>query len=292
MPTSSAGKDSPHLEEHQREQAADAAPLRGIVIHEVIRAEGEEELKRDVPQMAWSGLAAGLSMGFSFLTQALLRAGLPEEPWRHLIASFGYTTGFAIVILGRQQLFTESTLTAVLPALTNKDGKTLRAVLKLWVVVLAANLIGTWLFAAALAWWNLFPPQAMASLSDIAAEAVENPFWTTLLKAVFAGWLIALMVWLLPSARTARLLVIVMITYIVALARLSHIIAGSAEAAYAVLNGQAGGGDYAWKFLIPTLIGNIVGGVALVAMLNHAPVAPQLEQAAEGGAEARRQPQK
>ena len=285
MATGEGGADSPHLEKRQQEQAADAAPLRGVVIHEIIRGEGEEELKRDAPQMAWSGLAAGLSMGFSFLTQALIRANLPDEPWRHLVASFGYTVGFAIVVLGRQQLFTESTLTAVLPVLTNRDGKTLKALLKLWAVVLLANMVGTWLFAGALVWWGVFPPETSASLADLAQEAVGNPFWPTLFKAIFAGWLIALMVWLLPSARTARILIIVMITYVVALAHLSHIIAGSAEAAYAVLGGQADFGAYLWAFFVPTLIGNTIGGVALVAMLNHAPIAPKLEQAAEDGAE-------
>jgi formate/nitrite transporter FocA (FNT family) len=279
-----AAVDSPHLEAHQQQQAAAAAPLQGLVIHEVIRAEGEHELSRGIPEMAWSGLAAGLSMGFSYLTQALLRSGLPDQPWRHLVASLGYIVGFAIVVLGRQQLFTESTLSAVLPVLTNKNRPTLVSMLRLWAVVLAANLVGTWLFAAALAAWDVFRPEVVQSLGEIAGEAVQGPFWPTLLKAVFAGWLIALMVWLLPSARTARLLVIALITYVVALARLSHIIAGSSEAAYAVLTARAGFTAYVMDFLLPTLIGNTIGGVALVAMLNHAPIAPKLAEAAERAA--------
>jgi formate/nitrite transporter FocA (FNT family) len=62
----------------------------------------------------WSGLAAGLSMGFSLVVEGLLRHHLPDAPWRPLIESFGCTTGLIIVILGRQQLFTESTLKGVI----------------------------------------------------------------------------------------------------------------------------------------------------------------------------------
>ena len=143
-----AGADSPHLDESERQQAAEHSSPRALVIHEVIRQEGEEELKRPVSALLWSGLAAGLSMGFSFLGLALMQSLLPDEPWRRLIASLGYSTGFVITVLGRQQLFTESTLTAVLPLLVRRDAATLLALLRFWAVVLVANLVGTAMFAA------------------------------------------------------------------------------------------------------------------------------------------------
>ena len=87
-------------------------------------------------------------MGFSFLSLALIRASLPDMPWRRLLDSVGYTIGFLIVILGRQQLFTESTLTAVLPLLMRRDRATLYALLRFWAVVLSANLAGSLIFAA------------------------------------------------------------------------------------------------------------------------------------------------
>lgn len=272
-----AGSDSPHLEEREKEQAAEYAPLGAPVIHEIIREEGQVELERPAEAMIWSGLAAGLSMGFSFLVQALLHSSLPDAPWRPLVASFGYTVGFVIVVLGRQQLFTESTLSAVLPVLTRRDAASVRATARLWVLVLLSNLAGTWLFAALLAYGRLVAPEVEPSLREIAMESTAHPFLTTLVRAVVAGWLIALMVWLLPSARSARILVIVLITYVVALARLSHVIAGSSEAAYAVLTGHSAAADYLLRFLAPTLIGNIAGGVGLVAMLNHAPLVHELE---------------
>jgi len=273
--------DSPHLATPEKDQAERHAPLRPLVIHEIVRAEGKAELARPASALFWSGLAAGLSMGFSFVAHALLQADLPAGPGRHAVASVGYMTGFAIVVLGRQQLFTESTLTAVLPALHDRDWKTWRATFRLWAIVLLANLLGTWLFAAVLAIGQPLPPSASPALAELASETVAHPFWNTLLRATLAGWLIALMVWLLPSAGGAKILIIGLLTWLVAFAGLSHIIAGSTESAYAVLTARADFSGYVLRFLAPTLIGNIIGGVSLVAMLNHAPVSADVRQAEE-----------
>jgi len=270
------GAASPHLAAPQRRQAAQHAALRPLVIHEIIRAEGETELARTSGALALSGLAAGLSMGFSFLTEALLRAGLPAAPYRPLIASFGYSIGFIIVVLGRQQLFTESTLTAILPVLTRRDRATAVAVGRLWAIVLAANLVGTWCFAALLLPHGVFAAPVTASFAALGRDAIPPGFGATVLKSMFAGWLIALMVWILPSARSARLLTVLIVTYVVALARLSHVVAGSAEAAYAVLTGARPFAAYLGGFLVPTLIGNVFGGVALVALLNHGTIATEI----------------
>jgi formate/nitrite transporter FocA (FNT family) len=274
--THKAGSESPHLDEGEKGQAAAHAALRPIVVHEIVREEGEAELTRDISSLVWSGLAAGLSMGFSLVAQSLLRAGLPDTPWRHLVDSFGYSVGFIIVVLGRQQLYTESTLTAVLPVLVKRDAQSLRALLRLWGVVLLANFAGTWIFAAMLQLPGVFHPEAVAAMHALAMEVTKGGFLPCVFKAIFAGWLIAMMVWLLPSARSARLLTVLLITYVVGIAQLSHIIAGSVEGAYAVLAGLSPFGDYLFKFLLPTLLGNTIGGVTLVALLNHAAIAPEL----------------
>ncbi|HVB36053.1 MAG TPA: formate/nitrite transporter family protein [Candidatus Acidoferrales bacterium] len=86
-------------------------------------------------------------MGFSFITEAVLIAHLPDRPWRVLISRLGYSVGFLIVVLGRQQLFTENTLTALLPLLVRKKFGMLVKVARLWSVVLLANIFGTYLFA-------------------------------------------------------------------------------------------------------------------------------------------------
>jgi formate-nitrite transporter family protein len=106
---------APQLTNKQQQEAEDRTSGSAVVVHEAIRHDGEEELSRPTSALAWSGLAAGMSMGFSFVSQALFRAYLPDQPWRPLLVSLGYPLGFLIVIIGRQQLFTENTLTAIIP---------------------------------------------------------------------------------------------------------------------------------------------------------------------------------
>jgi formate/nitrite transporter FocA (FNT family) len=271
-----AGESSPHLDRAERRQAAAHAAPKALVIHEVLRAEGELELARSPSALAWSGLAAGLSMGFSFLTPAVLQSQLPGEPWVLLCTSLAYSVGFVICILGRQQLYTETTLTATLPFLVRRDRRTFGALLRMSAIVLVSNLLGTLLFARLLTWPGLFPQAVTDALSTAAVGIVTAPTGPTFIRAVLAGWLIALMVWLLPGARSSRLFVVMLITTVVALGHFPHIVAGSADAAYAVWSDHARWRDYALGFLLPTLLGNTLGGVMLAAMLNHAPLTEEL----------------
>jgi formate/nitrite transporter FocA (FNT family) len=269
--------ESEGLGEEERAQAADHAAPHAKVIHEVIRHEGEIELARSVGALVWSGLAAGLSMGFSLICLAFLHVGLPQAPWRHIVESPGYSVGFVITILGRQQLFTESTLTGLLPFLVARDRPTLVALARTWSVVLVANLAGTALIAGAISVPGLFPDDIHRAMIEIGQTAMAGSFWQKAGRAVFAGWLIALMVWLLPSAKSARLFVILLLTTIVALCSFPHIIAGSVETELLVFTGDAGVQDYLFRFLVPVLLGNTLGGVALAALLNYAPLAPEIQ---------------
>lgn len=251
------------------------------LIHETIRAEGERELSRSSSALMLSGISAGLSIGFSVLVPAILMVSLPDTEWEHLLTSLGYTVGFLIVVLGRQQLFTENTLTPMLPLLKFRDRHHLGQVLRLWSIVLISNIAATWMFSAVVAHTPVFDPEIQAAIADFSRSAIAHDFWPTFLKAVFAGWLIALMVWLMPAAGDAKLFVIIIVTYVVALAHLAHIVAGSVEASYLVHVGEASFADYAFRFFVPTLLGNTLGGVALVACLNFGQVAPELEEKSE-----------
>lgn len=269
--------NEPDIDHHDRKAAGmGPTPPSAIVIHEIIRDEGEDELERSTKALIWSATGAGLSMGFSFLTMGIIKSGLPEAPWSKLVTGFGYTLGFLIVVLGRQQLFTESTLTAVLPLLTRRDAKTFVQTARLWFFVLLFNIFGTFVFAWLISRHGLFDDEVVKALHTLSAEALKDEFLPMMIKSILAGWLIALMVWLIPGAGQARLWLIVIITYTVAIAHFSHIIAGSVEAAYSVFVGHITFAEYFPRFLFPTLIGNCIGGVSLVAILNHVPVRDEL----------------
>lgn len=275
------GESTKQLTEAEVQEASRRVSPRAAIVFETVRREGEQELSRPNAALAFSGLAAGLSMGFSLVATGMIDAGLPQTPWRPLVDNLGYALGFMIVILGRQQLFTENTVTAIIPLLDSKERlRTLGNVVRLWSIVLTTNLLGALLFALLVAHTNAFSPNVKHAFLQIGVTTLSFGFGPTLIKGIFAGWLIALMVWLLPAAAESRLAVILIITYVVGAAGLSHIIAGSVDALYAVVVGSASWSYYLLDFLLPVFIGNCLGGVLLVSILNYAQVAPE---AAEGG---------
>jgi formate/nitrite transporter FocA (FNT family) len=265
--TEEAGK-----KDKQQAEAEERSSPSGAVVYKAILKEGEDELKRSSSALFWSGLAAGMSMSFSLIGEGLLRSFLPNEHWRPAVAKLGYSVGFLIVVLGRQQLFTENTLTPILPLLQKKKSDVLFNVLRLWTIVLLANLIGALVVALVIARTSVFELHARSVFLAIGHEALAPAWLTILLRGIFAGWLIALMVWLLPFAESARVWVIIIITYIVGLGHFSHIIAGAVEVFSVAAAGEAGWLGVIGHYLIPTLLGNIIGGVTLVAAINHAQV--------------------
>jgi len=261
-----------HLVEHEVEEIADHSRLRVPQIYQVVRHEGETEMARPATSLWWSGVAAGLSITFSVFAEAVLHKYLPEAGWRPLVTGFGYTVGFLLVVLARQQLFTENTITAVLPVVANPTGKNFYRLLRLWGIVFAANLTGT-LIAALFSTFAPTPiPGIRETIIEISHHAVAHGFFEAIFLGVPAGFLIAAMVWLMPSAETARFHVVTLVTYIIAIGGFSHIVVGSFEAFMLLVNGEIGLGTMLAHFTIPVLIGNVVGGTALFAMLAYAQV--------------------
>ena len=262
----------PDLSEKEKQEAQERTSVTAYVVHEAIRLDGEEELSRSSSALAWSGLAAGLSMGFSLVGEGVIRACLPDAPWRPLLAKFGYSLGFLIVILGRQQLFTENTLTAILPLLARRNFKTLREVARLWLVVLLANLAGAHLFAWVAGNTTVFQPDVRHAFEELGREAIAVGFGSAVLRGIFAGWLIAMVVWLNAAYDTGKIPIIIILTYVVGLSHLTHIVAGSVEVLYLVMTGVIPWTHYVTGYMAPSLLGNIIGGVSLVSALNHAQV--------------------
>jgi formate/nitrite transporter FocA (FNT family) len=258
--------------EKVREEAEERSAPPASVVYEAIYLEGKDELGRGASALFFSALAAGLSMGFSLITEALICAALPDTPWRALICKFGYSVGFLIVVLARQQLFTENTLTPILPLLQHRSWKTFLRVSRLWAIVLFANLVGAAAVAVIAGNSTAFDPEVRKTFAEMGRAEMQYGFATTMLRGVFAGWLLALMVWLLPFAEQARIWVIVAITYLVGLGNFSHIIAGSLATFTWAASESGHWGTVITGFCIPCLIGNVFGGTLLVAVLNHAQV--------------------
>jgi formate/nitrite transporter FocA (FNT family) len=262
----------PDLDPNENKKAEEEESLNQNITYEVVRREGDKELDRPASALFWAAFAGGMSMGFSFLTEALLRSHLPDADWRPLITKLGYPVGFLIISLGSQQLFTENTITPIVPLLVAKTAEILRRVSVVWAVVFIGNILGALAFASLIGLTDAFEPKVHVAFAAIGHEALRSGFATTFVRAIFAGWLIALMVWMLPAASTQQVGIIAVMTYLVGLGGLAHIIVGSVEVLYLVVTGDVSIATYFTGFMFPALLGNVVGGLTLVTWLNHAQV--------------------
>jgi len=254
----------------------DAQRPRAPVVYEIVRREGERELRRPFSALWWSGVAAGISIGFSYIAQATLTAYLPKAPWGHAIASLGYAVGFMIVILGRQQLFTENVLTAVLPVMTHWRLSWFLRMLRLWGIVLAANVAGCLIFAAAFAYLPIANASMQSAMADHVHHLMENTAAEMFAKGIGAGWLIAALVWIIASTEGLEFFIIGLLTYLIALLGFTHIVAGTAEVLHGWLTGLITFREAALQFFLPTLGGNVFGGTVLFSVLSYAQVREEI----------------
>lgn len=254
----------------------ESSRLRAPMIYEILRREGEEEMNRPITSLWWSGIAAGLSISFSLLAQAILQSHLPDAPWRPLVSSFGYCVGFLIVVLARQQLFTENTITVVLPVAAAFTVANLKRLARMWSLVFTANIAGTLFAALFCSFTPAVTPELRGVMVEISRHLLDYHPIEMFFRAISAGFLIAAMVWLIPSAEGAQFLVITLMTYLIAIGGFAHIVAGSLEAFLLVINGQVSFSHMITGFALPALLGNIVGGTVLFALIAYAQVAKEI----------------
>jgi formate/nitrite transporter FocA (FNT family) len=267
------------------ERGAQAAPEAGTrlsaeEIHDNILVPAKKELERPTAALFWSAVASGLAITLSFLGSAYA-SSLVAEPHARAAAAAAYPLGFIVVILGRLALFTENTLVPVIPLLNHRDARTLGKVLRMWGILLAGNLVGAAVFAVALAHTPMVNPELSEPLRGVADQSTSGGFWPVAYQALFAGWLISLLTWLLAATHStgAHIVLTWLATAPIAALGFRHSIAGAVEAFYLAAVGEASLGRMVGEFVIPAVLGNAVGGVLLVALLNYAQVAPEQEPA-------------
>lgn len=263
---------SGHLSDDEMEKVAEKKAESARVVHEAIRLQGQDELDRPVLSLLLSAFAAGVGISASVLAETFLKLRLPPSPASELISSLGYAVGFLIVIIGNLQLFTEQTVTAVLPVATHPTPRNLGRLARLWALVLIGNMLGTLLAAALMADQVTLSAEQLAAATELSARLLEHDFTRILLLGMPAGFLVGSIAWILPSARGGDVWIVTIITYVIAIGGFSHVVAGAAEAWLLWLTGHASLGWVLGGFVLPALIGNIVGGTGLFALLAHGQV--------------------
>lgn len=270
-------KDQQQKDEQQVQHIEERSTPRTPVIYEIVRRYGEDEMSRPATSLWWSGLAAGLSISFSLLAEALLWGHLPDADWRRLLVALGYPVGFVMVVLSRQQLFTETTITVVLPIMAKPTARNFFCGARMWAIVLVANLVGTLAAALFCAYTPVLSPELREAMLGVSREAMQYGWLEMGFRGITAGFLMAAMVWLIPASEGAAFYVIFVMTYLIGLADSAHIVAGSVEAFLLVVTGHLGVGEMLAGFTLPVLVGNMIGGTALFALLSYAQVMKEIE---------------
>ena len=268
------------LTDAEAERIPELVSLRAPAIYAVVKEEGEAELARPTAALFWSGLVAGVAMGTSVLALCAILRFLPDAPWATLIASIGYAFGFLIVILGRQQLFTESTITAVVPLASSFSAAALGNLARVWLTVLAANWVGAAAVAAGFVFVAIIPSEIADEIVRFSGHLTEYDARTAFVHGIGAGFLVAALVWMMPMAEGSKVLLIIAMAWLIAVADFTHAIAGMVEIMVLVFDGQVGFFHGVVGLALPTLAGNIVGGTFLFAALVYAQV--RVEVAREG----------
>lgn len=279
IPYDTEGEQQQTVHEPAEERSVTkAGRLSARLIYEVIRRDGEEELSRPTVSLIWSGLAAGILICFSVVAQAILHTNLPRTEWSVLIESFGYSFGFLVVIFGRMQLFTENTITTVLPVVARRQRSIVLHMLRLWGIVCAANLLGTLIAAGFLTLPEVVDPKVMESMILLSGHAVDGTFRLNLLLAIPAGVVIAAIVWLMPTAQGNSFFIILSLTWLMSAAGFKHVVAGSVEMWLLVLEKNIALGSAMASFLLPVFIGNVIGGTVIFTLVTWGQVKNEVRQ--------------
>ncbi len=257
-----------------RRRSASGAPSAGAAVHDVFSADETfqrltatalHEFNRTPRQLLFSGLGAGLALGAVFMGRIAVAAGVGD--YQVLSANLLYPVGFMIVILGRYQLFTENTLTPLTLVLTRLAS--IPSLLRLWGVVLVANLVGAMVIGTFLATDGVLEPDVVDMGVEVATHAFETPAVHLFFRSMIAGALVAATVWLTHAVResTARVLIIYLVFLVIPVSGLFHVITGFVEVVFGVSSGVGSWGQ-AFGFLLAVGLGNTIGGVVLVTLLN------------------------
>ncbi|MBC8110380.1 MAG: formate/nitrite transporter family protein [Verrucomicrobia bacterium] len=244
------------------------------IMKEQIEA-GLKEHQRSDLGLFLSSLSAGLEVGFSILIIGIIYTLFKSQVSAgqlSLMMALVYPIGYIFVIIGRSELFTEHTTLATIPVMNGEA--TLGSLGKLWLLVYFGNLVGGYVFGSIILGFNA---ETHLIGNDffyyVSQKMLKHSVSSTLISSIMAGWLMGMLSWLLSSAQDtfSRVVMIFLVTFLISITGLHHCIVGSIEifmAFFAEAN-QISLGEFL-KFQGLATLGNIIGGVCLVAIIKYA----------------------
>jgi len=257
------------------EQSRSGAPAVGSVVRDRftsdeifqrIVAAADEEITSGSRELFFSALAAGFAISITFLLYASLTASTDGH---EVLSAMLYPLGFIYIIIGGYQLYTENTLPPV--ALTLERLASVPALLRNWVVVLTGNFAGGAVGAATLAYGGVLSPEGATAALNLAQKGIETEAGTLFVKAAFAGLIVAGVVWVEYASRDtiSRIAVVYLAFLAIPMGNLFHVVVSFTEMLYLVFQNDLALWLGLTDFVLPVLVGNTVGGVVLVTVVNY-----------------------
>jgi len=254
---------------------------------------GLAKTKLPVIKMLVLGILAGMFIALAGVGSTVAPATVIGTSFASIGRLFGasvFPVGLAMVLLAGSELFTGNTL-IIIPVL-EKEVK-LVAMLKNWLFVYIGNFIGGLLVAALTVYggtYSLFGGAAAMNAMSTAVAKVSMSFGDALLRGILCNFLVCIAVWISFAAKDVAgkviglfmpIMLFVLCAYEHSIANMYYIPTGifakanpDYVAAYAALHGPEGlvsltsltWGNMWVNNLIPSTIGNIIGGMVMVGM--------------------------
>ena len=239
-------------------------------IWEETLGEGTRRLSRGTLGLAATGTVGGVDVMFGIVALTIVSGALAvtqPEQIAHVAGSLVFGIGFAFVVVGRSELFTENFLVPVGSVL--HGSATTRSLLRLWSITMLANLAGIMALAAIFTRSGLLPRESLKAAGAVCDTLAERDLVAAFLSAVVAGVVMTLFTWLTHATESdiARILLALLIGFVLAAPTMNHAIVGVGEMGFGLLAGtaRADWGDLAQNFPV-SVAGNLVGGLGFVTL--------------------------
>lgn len=239
--------------------------LNATEILERVLYDADEEMSRGGRELLFSALAAGIAITITFL----LYVSIAPNVESYVLAAVLYPLGFVYIIVGEYQLYTENTLPPV--ALTIERISTVPSLLRTWIIILVGNVFGGIFGSMCLYYGDVLSPEASQFAIRLAQKGIEASFTSLFFKAMFAGIIVAGVVWMDFAVQDSiSRVVLVYIAFLsIPLGGLYHVVVSSTELFYLFLATDAPILSSLISFPLPVLLGNTVGGVLFVTLVNY-----------------------
>ncbi len=236
---------------------------------------GQTRLQRSWLEMSMSGLIAGMNVTFGIIASSYVAGATAPFVGANVSKILGalfFPIGFMFLMIGKSELFTENFLVPV-TAVIAKKGK-IAELLKLWSLTLIGNMAGIFIFALIIAGSlnQIVPSFVVEHIHGVANGYMHKTPFVTVLSAIFAGWLITLMTWLLIASggTLARIFIIWAVGFLIYLDSFSHIVVASSEILIAINTGShISYLSWLYPYVPLTVLGNMIGGLFFVTIFQY-----------------------